>query len=153
MSVHNLDGRGQTPFTYQVLPSGDPAWSVLDALRAALEASWDGHTSHQAVHQAGSPAWGQCYPTSRLVQHFLPQAEIAQGKVWTGEKSEDHFWNALRVDGALCHMDLTWQQFPPGSYVQEFSLRDRHSLGDSAATSQRCDLLRQRVTAHLHQAQ
>lgn len=46
------------------------------ALREALEASWDRQTAYGAVEQAGNPALGQCYPTSRVVQHYYPATEI-----------------------------------------------------------------------------
>jgi hypothetical protein len=61
----------------------------------ALEASWDG---------SGNPACGQCYATSRVVQHYYPATEIIKGKVWTGEREEIHFWNGLPVGGA-CYLD------------------------------------------------
>lgn len=50
-------------------------------IREALEASWDEKTSYLAVKQEGNPALGQCYPTSRVVQHFFPETEIIKGKV------------------------------------------------------------------------
>jgi hypothetical protein len=64
-------------------------------LREALEASWDGQTAYRAVGRAGNPAFGQCYPTSRVVQHYYPATEIIRGKVWTGESEVIHFWNGL----------------------------------------------------------
>jgi hypothetical protein len=46
-------------------------------------------------------------------------------------------------------IELSWKQFPPGSVVQKYQILDRHSLGDSPATVERCDLLLRRVLAHL----
>lgn len=119
-------------------------------LREALEASWDEKTSYQAALRKGNPALGQCYPTSRVVQHFFPEMEIVKGKVWNGKETETHFWNGLMVNGTLYHIDLCWQQFPSGSSVSEFKILDRNALGDSAQTIKRCDLLRQRVTDYLN---
>ena len=118
-------------------------------LREALEASWDKQTAYQALEHAGNPAHAQCYPTSRVVQHFYPDAEIITGTVWTGQREETHFWNALRVADIWIHIDLSWQQFPPGSVVRAFTVLDRHALNDSDATRQRCALLLQRVESHL----
>lgn len=120
-------------------------------LREALAASWDNQTSYQAAQQAGNPALGQCYPTSRVVQHYYPATEIIKGKVWTGTSEEIHFWNGLPVGDDWYHIDLSWQQFPVGSVVREFAVLDRHTLGDSAPTLQRCALLLNRVEDYLAQ--
>lgn len=118
-------------------------------LRAALEASWDRQTAYGAVEQAGNPALGQCYPTSRVVQHYYPATEIIKGKVWTGEREETHFWNGLPVGGEWHHIDLSWQQFPASAAVRAFAVLDRRTLNDSAATLQRCALLLTRVESRL----
>ena len=129
----------------------DNAAVDLHALRAALEASWDVRTAHLGATAAGNPALGQCYPTARVVQHFLPACEIVDGEVWTGERIEHHFWNVIEVDGVLEHIDFTWQQFPPGASVRRFTVRNRHTLGDPQPTLDRIELLRQRVEALLTQ--
>lgn len=118
-------------------------------LREALEASWDERTSYLAVKKKGNPALGQCYPTSRVIQYFFPDTEIAKGKVWNGKEIETHFWNILKVRDDLYHIDLTWQQFPHGSQVCEYTILDRNKLGDSEPTIKRCELLLKRVTAYL----
>ena len=118
-------------------------------LREALEASWDRQTSHQGAAQAGNPALGQCYPTSRVVQHYYPATEIIKGTVCTGKSEEVHFWNALPVGKDWYHIDLSWQQFPAGSIVREFVVLDRANLGDSEPTVQRCALLLKRVDDYL----
>ena len=118
-------------------------------LREALEASWDEKTSYLAVKEKGNPALGQCYPTSRVVQHFSPETEIVKGKVWNGKEIETHFWNVLKVKDNLYHIDLTWQQFPQGSKVREYTILDRNQLGDSEPTVKRCELLLERVTNYL----
>ena len=118
-------------------------------LREALEASWDTQTAYQAAEKAGNPAFGQCYPTSRVVQHYYPGTEIVKGKVWTGKNEEIHFWNGLPVGDGLHHIDLSWQQFPAGSVVREFVVLDRQNLGDTEATIQRCALLLKRVENYL----
>lgn len=117
-------------------------------LREALEASWDRQTAYGAVAQAGNPALGQCYPTSRVVQHYYPATEIIKGKVWTGESEKIHFWNGLRVGDEWSHIDFCWQQFPAGSVVREFVVLNRQDLGDNEATIQRCALLLRRVEDH-----
>jgi hypothetical protein len=125
-----------------------PDQNFMLRLREALEASWDRQTAYGAVEQAGNPALGQCYPTSRVVQHYYPETEIIKGKVWTGESVEIHFWNGLPVGDEWYHIDLSWQQFPAGSVVQEFVVLDRQALGDSEATIQRCALLLKRVEGY-----
>jgi hypothetical protein len=118
-------------------------------LREALEASWDSQTACGAVEKAGNRAFGQCYPTSWVVQHYYPATEIIKGKVHTGENEELHFWNGLSIGDEWYHIDLSWQQFPTGSVVKEFVVLDRRYLGDSEATMQRCALLLRRVEDYL----
>lgn len=126
-----------------------PDHSFMLRLREALEASWDKRTAYAAVEKPGNPAAAQCYPTARVVQHYYPATEIIKGKVWTGESEEIHFWNGLRVGDEWYHIDLSWSQFPPGSVVRDFLVLDRHDLGDSEATLERCALLLKRVEAFL----
>lgn len=121
----------------------------LSHLREALEASWDEKTSYLAAKKAGNPSLGQCYPTSRVIQHFFPETEIVKGKVWNGKEIETHFWNVLKVKDDLYHIDLTWQQFPQGSKVREYTILDRNQLGDSEPTVKRCELLLERVNNYL----
>lgn len=119
----------------------------VPALAEALRASWDEKTAYRGVVRAGNPAYGQCYPTSRVVQWFYPAFEIAKGEVWTPAGIEQHFWN---VHGAGAEwLDLSWEQFPVGSKVLGFELLDRHALGDSEMTIVRCALLLERVRSHL----
>jgi hypothetical protein len=121
----------------------------LPILTLALEASWDHLTSYQGAIRPGNPAYGQCYPTSRVVQWFYPEYEIAKGEVWTGTSVEQHFWNVRGIGEHAEWMDLSWKQFPAGSVVRQFSLLDRTSLGDSERTKERCALLLQRVLSYL----
>jgi hypothetical protein len=121
----------------------------LPRLTAAVATSWDRRTAYGGVWQPGNPALGQCYPTSRVVQFFYPETEIACGEVWTGSATECHFWNVRGSGGEAEWIDLTWQQFPPGSVVRHFKLLDRHRPGDSPRTLERCALLLQRVLSHL----
>lgn len=118
-------------------------------LRDALTASWDKRTAYLEVEEGGNPALGQCYPTSRTVQHYYPKVEIIKGKVWTGKTLEVHFWNGLQIDDEWYHIDLTWQQFPLGSVIQEFNVIERHELNDSEATKIRCALLLERVDDYI----
>lgn len=121
-------------------------------LADALEASWDQQTSYQAAVRPGNPALGQCYPTSRVVQHFFPDYEIAKGVVWTGSELETHFWNVRGIGLEAHWIDLSWKQFPPRSVVRHFELLDRNALGDSEGTRKRCALLLERVLVHLERA-
>ena len=118
-------------------------------LREALEACWDPQTAYRNADQRGNPALGQCYPTSRVVQHYYPATEIIKGLVRSGETDHVHFWNGLRVGADWYHIDFSWQQFPAGSVVREFGALDRLNLGDSDATVQRCGLLLRRVEDYL----
>jgi hypothetical protein len=121
----------------------------LARLAAALEASWDHRTAYRGLTRPGSPAFGQCYPTSRVVQAFYPNFEIACGDVWTAAGTECHFWNIRGSGDDAEWIDLSWQQFPPGSAVKRFELLDRRHLGDSPSTVERCELLLRRVLARL----
>jgi hypothetical protein len=123
----------------------------LRRLKSAIEASWDRSTAYLGVCQAGNPALGQCYPTARVVQWFFPRLEIASGTVDTGHSLEHHFWNIDPRPKPPIQVDLTWQQFRPGSQVTQFELLDRHSLGDSPPTVERCQLLLERVLSQLAQ--
>jgi hypothetical protein len=114
-------------------------------LREALAASWYSDTAYNGVEQAGNPALGQCYPTARVVLHYFPEAEIIEGKVWTGTREETHFWNGLRVGEEWHHLDLSWQQFPQGSIVRSFVVLEQREIVDSQATQDRCALLLRRV--------
>ena len=134
------------------MPDSDPAAPRpvdLVTLREALEASWCPQTSFGGVWQDDNPALGQCYPTSRVVQHFLPSCGIVKGEVWTGVRHEVHFWCELDMEDGTVAVDLTWQQFPPGSVVTDRRVLDRNDLGDSPPTVARCDLLLDRVRARL----
>lgn len=121
----------------------------LIALREALEASWSPETSYGGVWVKGTPALGQCYPTARVVQRFFPASEIVKGTVRTEARREIHFWSELSVDGAVLAVDLTWQQFPPGSVVISRHVLDRDQLDDSPPTIARCTLLLDRVLERL----
>lgn len=119
------------------------------ALREALEASWRPDTAYLHAEETGNPALGQCYPTARVLQFFFPDLEIIEGEVWTGKRLEKHFWNMLTHDGMEYHVDFTWQQFPRGSVVKSYKLRDRETLNDSPVTIKRVNLLLERVRAYL----
>jgi hypothetical protein len=121
----------------------------LDRLAAAVEASWDKRTAYQGITRPGNPAFGQCYPTSRVVQFFYPETEIACGDVWTGASTECHFWNVRGAGNQAEWIDLSWKQFPAGSVVRQYKLLDRRSLADSPPTIERCAILLRRVLSHL----
>ena len=85
------------------------------------------------------------------MQWFYPEYEIAKGLVWTGSTAEQHFWNVRGAGEGADVLDLSWDQFPPGSVVRDFVLLDRNALGDSPETVERCELLLHRVLSHLSQ--
>ena len=118
-------------------------------LRDALSASWDKQTAHLGAEEIGNSALGQCYPTSRTVQHYYPETEIIKGTVWTGQSHEVHFWNGRPIGDDWYHIDLTWQQFPPCSVIQEFRVIGRQDLNDSEPTKIRCALLLKRVDDYI----
>ena len=118
-------------------------------LLPALEASWDCSTAYAGASEPGNAALGQCYPTARVVQSFFPHYEIARGRVDTGSSMEAHYWNVDPHAAPPEHVDLTWSQFRSASKVFDYELLDRHAFGDSAPTVLRCDVLLQRVIAHL----
>ena len=121
----------------------------LVQVRRALEASWGADTADQGAVGPGVPALGQCYATARVLQILFPRLEIVEGTVWTGEEDERHFWNLMAAGGLEHHLDLTWQQFPPGTEIREWRVRDRDDLGDGPETVARVELLLERVRAHL----
>ena len=125
-----------------------PGSVSLERLKLALEASWARSTAYLGAFEPGNPALGQCYPTSRVVQHFFPHLEIASGEVDTGASLEWHFWNIDPAGNPPGHVDLSWQQFAPGSKVTQFTILDRH-VSDSPLTVERCRLLLERVLARL----
>jgi hypothetical protein len=122
------------------------------SLRDALEASWSAETSYRGVTRAGHPAYGQCYPTARVVQRYFPETDIAEGEVWTGVDIEAHFWNVVERAGTLFSLDLSWSQFPLGSSVRTYAIRDRSTLGDSPETVRRVAILLDRVAGWLETA-
>jgi len=127
------------------------ATADLLRIREALEASWDEKTSYMAMKEMGNPAFGQCYPTCRVVQYFFPEMEIAKGEVWNknGREIHKHYWNVLRTKNGLCHIDLTWSQFPPGSNIREYVILGCNQLDDSEQTRKRFELLLERVNRYL----
>ncbi|WP_084293246.1 hypothetical protein [Bradyrhizobium sp. WSM3983] len=123
--------------------------ATIPCTNAVRDEIWDRQTAYGAVEYAGNPTLGQCYPTSRVVQHYYPATEIIKGNVWTGQREEVHFWNALPTGDCWYHIDFSWQQFPVGSVVRDFVVLDRQQLVDSEVTIQRCSLLLKRVESYL----
>ena len=120
----------------------------MHRIREALEASWQPDTAYQHVVEEGNPALGQCYPTSRVVQHYFPETEVVRGFVWTGEREEMHFWNILEAAGVTVHIDFSWRQFPPGSVVRRYEPLAKDNV-DSEVTVQRIKTLLERVQNYL----
>ena len=118
-------------------------------LRTALEQSWDPSTAYLQVSRPGVPSLGQCYPTARVLQLLIPAFEILEGSVSTGLGTEKHFWSLVRCEAGEIHVDLTWQQFPQGSVVRSWRVRDREELNDGPETIQRVETLLARVRGYL----
>ncbi|HJP80984.1 MAG TPA: hypothetical protein VJ841_01145 [Candidatus Saccharimonadales bacterium] len=114
-------------------------------LRRAIELSWKSDTAYHQVEEVGNPALGQCYVSSRVVQAYFPEVELAQGEVLAAGKIEKHFWNVFQVNGEFIHVDLTWSQFPVGSKVMNWAIRDRETYNDSPPTIERVETLLRRV--------
>ena len=128
------------------MSGGQPS---LVRVRRALAASWGADTAYRGAVRPGVPALGQCYATARVLQILFPRLEVVEGTVWTGEATERHFWNLLAAGGLEHHLDLTWEQFPAGTEIREWQVRDRDDLGDSPETVARVELLLERVRTHL----
>lgn len=120
----------------------------MHRIREALEASWGQDTAYEHAYEKGNPALGQCYPTSRVVQHYFPETKIARGFILTGKSEEMHFWNILDIGGTVYHIDLSWRQFPPGSSVVRWTLLSEDDP-DSEATMKRIETLLERVQDYL----
>lgn len=93
---------------------------TLDAVTAALAASWSAETSDPADREQWTPAnpsRGQC-GVSALVVHDLLGGELVVAEVlWPdGTQQGHHYWNRL-PDGR--EVDLTRQQFDAGEQVQD----------------------------------
>lgn len=140
-----------TPFDLQVRPWRAVMTPSMIRVREALEESWSPATAYRGASRLGVPSFGQCYPTSRVLQLLYPAMEIVEGRVWTGIAEEKHFWNLLETAVGQVHVDLTWQQFPQGAIVRDWYVRDRSTLNDSEATQQRVEVLLQGVRRHLNQ--
>lgn len=119
------------------------------ALRQAIEATWLPDTAFAQVSEPGNPALGHCYDTSRVIQHYFPEAQIVEGRVITPIREEKHFWTIFTDGSRTLHVDMTWQQFPHGSYVKSWFVRDRAKLNDGPETVKRIELVLQRVQQHL----
>lgn len=121
----------------------------MTQIRHALEQSWGADTAYLSAFQQGNPALGNCYPSSRVVQHYFPDTEIVEREVQTPSGIEIHFWNILITEEFEYHIDFTWGQFPDGSYVTSYRVRDRSKLNDDNEATVRVQLLLDRVQKFL----
>lgn len=115
------------------------------SLRHAVESSWQPDTAYHQVEEAGNPALGQCYVTARVVQYYFPDTEIVEGEVVGDRGIDKHFWNVIKHNDNEVHIDWTWRQFPAGSVVTQWKIRDRTTLNDSQPTIERVERLLERV--------
>ena len=114
-------------------------------LRQAVEASWQPDTAYHHAEELGNPALGQCYVTARVVQYYFPEMEIVEGEVMSDNGTDKHFWNVIKSGANEVHVDWTWRQFPVGSTVKQWKVRDRTTLNDSQPTIDRVERLLYRV--------
>lgn len=138
--------------TISELKASEGARPTVPALAAALRASWDVLTAYQGRFDPANPAAGQCYPTSRVVAWFYPDFEVVRGEICTGPGFEQHFWNVKTGSEGGEILDLSWEQFPSGSKVQQFDFLRTGPSADSQRTRDRCLTLLTRVVDHLGQS-
>ena len=74
-------------------------------------------------------------------------SRVRSGRARTSRRTSGTSWPG---DGALVHVDLSWSQFPAGSSVRTYAMRDRATFGDGPETVRRVRTLLGRVTARLH---
>ncbi|MFO0862101.1 MAG: hypothetical protein U0516_00005 [Candidatus Saccharibacteria bacterium] len=121
-------------------------------LRSAIESSWRPDTAYQFIEEEGNPALGQCYVTSLVIQYFFPECEIIKGEVNTDHGIEKHYWNMVMVNGEKVHIDLTWRQFPLGSTIKSWQLKNRGEFNDDKQLVERFEKLLTRVKQNLNQS-
>lgn len=109
---------------------------VLDGI---LRRAWSADTSADPENWTPErPSHGQCAVTALVVQDFLG------GRLMKGEvNGVSHYWN--KVGGGTA-IDLTWDQFPPGSH-RDFALSEtREYVLSFPATAKRYQVLRARLS-------
>ena len=97
----------------------------LVTFRTAVERAWTATTTYcpEDWHDH-DPAWGQCAVTSVLVAErfggdlFQGTAELPSGV------TTSHYWNSV---GGV-HLDLTWRQFPVGTFLRNVETATRATL-------------------------
>ena len=111
---------------------------TLEEIAARLRAAWSADTSADADGWSPeNPAYGQCAVTALVVQDHLG-GDLRRGVV----DGVSHYWNRL-PDGS--EVDLTIEQFPPGSTATDAVDRTRDYVLGHPATVARYAALRARV--------
>lgn len=91
---------------------------TLDQLEYDHNLNWCSAESGLTRHQ------GTCESYQRIYSKLLDAAGIANGRI-TGN---GHTWNAVKIDGKWCQMDLTWDDTSDnwyGDLVQRLAVRVR----------------------------
>jgi hypothetical protein len=113
---------------------------TMDELEQALLKSYDKKTAHRKYKgkwTPENPAYGQCVPTSLLVQHFYG------GEIY---KHKDHYYNF--IDGEF--VDLSASQLKePFDYPAG---KPKQPALEQSQTLERFKLLKERVERHLTEA-
>lgn len=79
---------------------------TLDQLEYDHSLNWCSAESDLTRHQ------GTCESYQRIYSKLLDAADIANGRI-TGN---GHTWNAVKIDGKWCQMDLTWDDTSDNLY-------------------------------------
>lgn len=115
--------------------------SLLD-FRTRVEQAWCSQTAHLGYTRDENPAHGQCAVTALLFHQYFG-GQIKKATV-VGPSSDPfrtkHYWNVYKgVD-----VDLTWQQFPVGSRIDQLSIKDVDSKSLTKSVRNRYNLLKER---------
>jgi hypothetical protein len=115
--------------------------SDIALLRAAIQPGWSSETAWHATWDPANPPLNQCAVTAMVLQDFL-----GGDLIHTTVGGISHYFN--RLPGGQ-EIDLTRDQFPPGSPIGTSTVVPRKQLDRSADTVRRYRLLRRRVEAGL----
>lgn len=110
---------------------------TIDRLQQVLLKSYDRKTAYPKCRDGwreDNPAYGQCVPTSLLVQHYFG------GEIY---KKDDHYFNVIKGEV----IDLSRSQFDY-DFDYSNSKKKQPSL-DQARTQERYELLKERVEKYL----
>ena len=112
--------------------------SDRDSLFTALRRAWSRSTSADPGGWApDNPAWGQCAVTALVVQDILG-GRLVRAAV----NGMSHYYNLLDTGEQI---DLTLEQFPAGSSLEDQAFREREYVLSFADTARRYQLLKETI--------